>query len=156
MNNASLLNAVTPIMNSKTAKITMDISAANTEGELMVVVKPMVGPVSDKAPEELRMLSAALAQPIKVVGEPEAIEEKLASMVNEQAGKRTQWANRAAELEAAISAAAAKDAKKAPAKPAAKTANTATAAASGPVTTNQDTDSDTEADDSSINAGFQL
>ena len=61
MNPASLLNAVTPILNSKTAKITMDISAASTEGELMVVVKPLVGPVSDKAPEELRLLSAALA-----------------------------------------------------------------------------------------------
>lgn len=155
MNPASLLNAVTPILNSKTAKITMDISAASTEGELMVVVKPLVGPVSDKAPEELRLLSAALAQPIKVVGEPDAIEEKLANMVEEQAGKRNGWANRAAALDAAISAAAAKDAKKAPKKATEQTTVTASDSP-GPVNTAQDTDTSTDSDESTVSAGFEL
>ena len=108
--NSTLLQAVSPILNAKTAKITLDISAASTEGELQVVVKPVIGPVSPKAPEELKVLCAALAKHIKVVGEPEGIEKLLAERVNEQAPKRNQWANRAAEMDAAIAAAAAKDA----------------------------------------------
>lgn len=127
MNN--LLSVVAPLINSKTAKITLDISAASTEGELMVIVKPMTGPVSEKAPEELRTLCAALAQPIKVVGEPDAIEQALAQVVQEQAGKRSQWANRAAELDAAIAAGASKDAKKTPGKTARATET------SGPIET---------------------
>ncbi|ONF42521.1 hypothetical protein BTO32_15020 [Marinobacter lutaoensis] len=108
--NSTLLELVTPILNSKTAKVTMDISAGPTDDELQVVVKPVIGPVSDKAPEELKVLCAALGQHIKVTGEPGDIERLLAERVNEQAGKRHQWANRAAQLDAAIAAAAAKDA----------------------------------------------
>ncbi|ARM86156.1 hypothetical protein [Marinobacter salarius] len=136
--NSTLLEAVSPILNAKTAKITMDISAASTEGELQVVIKPVIGPVSDKAPEELKALCGALGQHIKVVGEPEAIEKLLADRVNEQAPKRNQWANRAAELDAAIAGAAAKDAS----KPAA-TSTTKDESKSGPLVDNDD-QNDTE------------
>lgn len=145
MNN-TLLDIVTPIINSRTAKITMDISAASTEGELQVVIKPVVGPISDKAPEELKVLCGALGQHIKVVGEPQDIEKLLVDRVNEQAPKRNQWANRAAELDATIAAAAAKDAtgKKATSGNGTAKATTGTskpAADSGPLV-----DTDDEAD----------
>jgi len=149
----TLLDIVSPIINSKTAKVTLDISAASTEGELMVIVKPIVGPLSDKAPEELKILSAALAQPIKVVGEPQEIEEKLAELVNQQSGKRNQWANRAAELDAAIAAAATSDSKKVSAK-SATAAKPATS--SGPVE-NVNTEETAEfADDEQTSAAFSL
>ena len=148
----SLLNAVSPIINSKTAKVTLDISAASTEGELMVIVKPVVGPVSDKAPEELKMLSAALAQPIKVVGEAQDIEDKLAEIIGEQAGKRNQWANRAAELDASIAAAAASDAK----KDAGQKTGGANTTASKPASTVDTSDDTADSNDEQVSAGFEL
>lgn len=153
-NMKSLLDAVSPIINSKTAKVTLDISAASTEGELMVIVKPIVGPVSDKASEELKLLSAALAQPLKIVGEPQEIEAKLAQLVQEQTGKRNQWANRAAQLDAAISAAAASDSKKTGSTPAAQTAKPMSAVTVNTETSAEDTAE--EAQDLESNAGFGL
>lgn len=121
----TLLNALTPILNTPNTKVSMDITPAATPGELQVIVRPFVGPVSEKATEELRQLKAALAQPIKVVGTPEDIEAALAQAVEEQAPKRNAWANRAAELDAAIAAAAASDIKnKKTSKPKGNTANT--------------------------------
>lgn len=107
----TLLNALAPMMTAQNTKLTLDVTNAATPGELQVIVRPLVGPVSDKASEELRQLKAALAQPIKVVGTPEDIEATLAQAIQEQAPKRAVWANRAAELDAAIAAAAAKDIK---------------------------------------------
>ncbi|OLF82056.1 hypothetical protein AWH63_10985 [Marinobacter sp. C18] len=150
---STLLDVVSPIINSKTARVSLDISAADTEGELQVVVKPIVGAVSDKASEELKMLSAALAQPIKVVGEPDEIEKKLAEMVNEQSGKRNQWANRAAELDASIAAAAASDSKKNGSKPAASTAKPA---APTPAAVDTQAEDEGEAQDETASAGFGL
>lgn len=117
----SLLNAVLPILNTKTAKVVLEVSAnPNVEGELVVIAKPLVGPVSDKAPNELKQLCAALATPLKAIGTPETIEAELYAVVGEQAAHRTGWANRAAELDALIAQAATKDSK--PAKAAAKPA----------------------------------
>ena len=121
----SLLNAISPIINSKTAKVTLEVSAnPKAEGQLVVLARPVTGPVSEKAPEELKKLCAALATPIKVIGTAEDIEQALADAVAEQADTRNSWASRAASLEAQIAAAAQADQKSsskattaAPAKP---------------------------------------
>jgi PRTRC genetic system protein E len=129
-NTMNLLNAISPIINSKTAKVTLEVSAnPKAEGQLVVLARPVTGPVSDKAPEELKQLCAALATPIKVIGTPEDIEQALAAAVAEQTEARNSWASRAASLEAQIAAGAQADQKgaaKAPATPApAKTPATA-------------------------------
>lgn len=109
----SLLNAITPIINSKTAKVTLEVSAnPNAEGQLVVIARPITGPVSEKAPEQLKKLCAALATPIKVIGTPQDIEQALAEAVAEQTDTRTSWANRAAALEAQIAEGAQADQKK--------------------------------------------
>ena len=106
----SLLSAIKPIINSKTAKVQLEISGT-TDGRMSVVTKPIVGPVAQTAPQELHALMAALATPIKVVGEPDEVEVALANAINEQTAHRDSWAARASELEASIQAAAQKDAK---------------------------------------------
>ncbi|WP_273208680.1 hypothetical protein [Marinobacter subterrani] len=112
----SLLNAVKPILNSKTAKVVLEVSAnPNSDDELVVVAKPVVGPVSNKATDELHKLCAALATPLKAIGTPETIEAELYAVVNEQAAHRQGWASRAAELDALIAQAAQKDIKTKPA-----------------------------------------
>lgn len=109
----NLLTAITPIINSKTAKVTLDITASpKAEGQLIVVARPVAGPVSDKAPEELKQLVAALSTPIKVIGTPDDIEQAFADAVNEQASTRTSWASRAASLESQIATSAQADQKK--------------------------------------------
>jgi PRTRC genetic system protein E len=121
----TLLNAISPIINSKTAKVTLEVSAnPKAEGQLVVMARPVTGPVSEKAPEELKQLCAALATPIKVIGTAEDIEKALADAVAEQADTRNSWASRAASLEAQIAAGAQADQKgsgkattAAPAKP---------------------------------------
>lgn len=119
----NLLTAITPIINSKTAKVTLDITAnPKGEGQLIVIARPVTGPVSDKAQEELKQLVAALAMPIKVIGTPDEIEQALANAVNEQASTRSSWASRAATLDAQIAAGAQADQKKAPQKTTGQTA----------------------------------
>lgn len=106
----SLLNAILPILNSRTAKVVFEISAnANVAGEIVVVTKPIVGPVSDTASHELKQLCAALSTPLKAIGTPETIEAELYAVVAEQAPQRNSWANRATELDAMIADAAKKD-----------------------------------------------
>jgi len=113
----SLLNAIKPILNSKTAKVGLEISAhPKNEGELVVVVKPVMGPVADNAPNELKQLVAALSSYLKAVGTPETIESELYAVVAEQAPQRNKWADRAAEMEAMIAQAAIADSSKAAAK----------------------------------------
>jgi PRTRC genetic system protein E len=108
-----LLNALRPIMNTKTAKISLEVSRHPTlDDQMVVIAKPIVGQISSKAPQELQVLCAHLATPIKVVGKPEDIEAALAKAVTEQADHRTTWGNRASEIEAQIQAAAQADAKK--------------------------------------------
>lgn len=108
----SLLNAVKPILNSRTAKVVLEVSAnPKADDELVVVAKPVIGPVSDKATNELKQLCAALATPLKAIGTPETIEAELYAVVNEQAAHRNGWASRAAELDALIAQAAQKDSK---------------------------------------------
>jgi len=115
--------SITPIINSKTAKVTLDITAnPKAEGQLIVVARPVAGPVSDKAPEELKQLVAALSTPIKVIGTPDDIEQAFADAVNEQASTRTSWASRAASLESQIATGAQADQKKAPQKATGQTA----------------------------------
>jgi len=87
-----------------------------------VVARPVAGPVSDKAPEELKQLVAALSTPIKVIGTPDDIEQAFADAVNEQASTRTSWASRAASLESQIATGAQADQKKAPQKATGQTA----------------------------------
>ncbi len=154
----TLLNALTPILNTPNAKVSMDITPAATPGELQVIVRPFVGPVSDKATEELRQLKAALAQPIKVVGTPEDIEAALAQAVEEQAPKRNTWANRAAELDAAIAAAAASDIKKKKTKsaPAGGTAKTGAKAEEPKPETVSTEESDLDKPEDADAAGFSL
>lgn len=109
----SLINAVRPIIGSKTAKVTLEVSAnPKVEGEMVVVARPVVGPVAGNASEELKQLCAALATPIKVIGTPDVIEKEFVAAVSEQAGHRSSWEARAAELEARISSGAKADAKK--------------------------------------------
>ncbi|KXS55277.1 MAG: hypothetical protein AWU57_376 [Marinobacter sp. T13-3] len=106
----SLINAVKPLLNSKTATVTLDISAnPKAEGELVVVAKPVVGPIPNNAPEELKALCGALSTYLKAIGTPETIEAELYAVVNEQVGHRSDWASRAAALEANIAAGAKKD-----------------------------------------------
>jgi len=106
----SLVTAIKPIINSKTAKVQLEVSGT-TDGRMAVVAKPVVGAVAQTAPQELHALCAALATPIKVVGDPDDIEQALIDAITEQNPTRTSWATRAAELEAQIQAAAEKDAK---------------------------------------------
>lgn len=151
----SLLNAITPILNSKTAKVTLEISA-NTKvaGELVVIARPIVGPVSDQASNELKQLCAALATPLKAIGTPETIEAELYAVVNEQAAHRTSWASRAAEMESMIQQAAQKDTKAAgakPAKPESKSEPEETLPIAGATKTN-----DTPAPDSDDNMPLEL
>lgn len=109
----SLINAVRPILGSKTGKVTLDISAnPKAEGELVVVARPVVGPVANNASEELKQLCAALATPIKIIGTPDVIEKEFADVIAEQASYRSSWDARAAQLEAQIAAGAKADATK--------------------------------------------
>ena len=109
----SLIEALKPIIGSKTAKVTLEVSAnPKVKGEMVVVARPVVGPVANNASEELKQLCAALATPIKVIGMSDVIEKELAAAVSEQAGHRSSWDARAAELEAKISSGAKADAKK--------------------------------------------
>lgn len=123
----TLLNALRPIMNTKTAKIVLEVSGhPKDDSQMVIIAKPVVGPISAKAPHELQVLCAHLATPIKVVGTPEDIEDTLTKAINEQASHRTTWANRAAEMEAQIQTAAQTDSKgKTAAKPASKPATPA-------------------------------
>lgn len=127
----SLINAIRPIIGSKTAKVALEVSAnPKVEGEMVVVARPVVGPVANNASEELKQLCAALATPIKVIGTPDVIEKELAAAVSEQAGHRNSWDARAAELDALIASGAKADAKKSGGKAAEK--KEAGAAASEP------------------------
>jgi PRTRC genetic system protein E len=109
----NLINAIRPIIGSKTAKVALEVSAnPKVEGEMVVVARPVVGPVANNASEELKQLCAALATPIKVIGTPDVIEKELAAAVSEQAGHRSSWDARAAELDALIASGAKADAKK--------------------------------------------
>lgn len=109
----SLISAVRSIIGTKTAKVVLEVSAnPKVEGEMVVVVRPLVGPVADNASEELKQLCAALATPIKIIGTPDVIEQEFAAAVSEQADHRSSWDSRAAELEAMIAAGARTDAKK--------------------------------------------
>jgi|AntRauTorcE11897_2_1112592.scaffolds.fasta_scaffold32751_2 hypothetical protein len=109
----SLIEALKPIIGSKTAKVALEVSAnPKVEGEMVVVARPMVGPVANNASEELKQLCAALATPIKVIGMPDVIEKELAAAVSEQASHRNSWDARAAELDALIASGAKADAKK--------------------------------------------
>lgn len=104
----SLINAVSPIITSKTASVHLEISGTS-DGRMNVIAKPVVGPVAQTAPQELHALCAALATPIKVVGDPQEVEQALANAITEQAPHRQSWAERASELEAQIAEAAKKD-----------------------------------------------
>lgn len=127
----NLINAIRPIIGSKTAKVALEVSAnPKVEGEMVVVARPVVGPVANNASEELKQLCAALATPIKVIGTPDVIEKELAAAVSEQAGHRSSWDARAAELDALIASGAKADAKKSGGKAAEK--KEAGAAASEP------------------------
>ena len=115
----SLIEAVKPILGSKTTRITLDVSAnPRADNEIVVVVKPVVAPVPSNATEELKQLCAALATPIKIIGTPDTVEAEFAAAVAQQAPDRQSWDERAAALEAQIAAGAKADAKKsaAPAK----------------------------------------
>lgn len=109
----NLIESVRPIIGSKTAKVVLEVSAnPKVAGEMVVVVRPLVGPVAETASEELKQLMAALATPIKIIGTPEVIERDLAAAVSEQAGHRSSWSDRAAALNAMIAGGASSDAKK--------------------------------------------
>lgn len=112
----SLINAVKPILNSKVAKVVLEVSAnPKAEDEVVVIAKPMVGPIAESAPEELKKLVGALSTYIKAVGTPDTIEAELYAVVNEQITHRDDWASRAATLEADIAQAAKKTATQKPA-----------------------------------------
>lgn len=124
----SLIEALKPIIGSKTAKVALEVSAnPKVEGEMVVVARPVVGPVANTASEELKQLCAALATPIKVIGTPDVIEKELAAAVSEQAGHRSSWDARAAELDALIANGAKADAKKSGGKVGEKKESTAAA-----------------------------
>lgn len=99
----SVIQSVQPILNSKTAKVVMEISAnsANPE-EMVVVLKPVSGPIPDNAPEALKQLVAALSTPLKVIAKPECIEAEVEAQILQRRPHITSWAERAALLEAKI------------------------------------------------------
>ena len=136
----SLIDAVKPIITSKTASVHLEISGT-TDGRMAVIAKPVVGPVAQTAPQELHSLCAALATPIKVVGDPQEIEQALTDAITEQEPHRQSWAERASELEAQIAAAAEKDAK------AKKGASTSSSKKADSATKANATDSSTPAKD---------
>lgn len=114
----NLIEALKPIIGSTTAKVTLEVSAnQKVAGEMVVVVRPVVGVVANNASEELKHLCAALATPIKVIGTPEVIEQEIAAVVGEQAGHRNSWDAQAAELNALIAKGAKADANKLKGKP---------------------------------------
>lgn len=162
----TLLNALRPIMNTKTAKIVLEVAAhPKDENQMVVLARPVVGQVSNKAPQELQVLCANLATPIKVMGTPEDIEAALTNAVTEQASHRTTWGNRAAEIEAQIQAAAQADAKgKTAAKPATKVAASPAATTTTPkveektdeVDLTGTADQDNEEDKETVSSGFSL
>lgn len=138
----TLLNALRPIMNSRTAKVALEVSAHPTDPEQMVVIaKPVVGQVSAKAPQELQLLCAHLATPIKIIGKPEDIESALAETVSQQEAHRTSWAERAAQIEAELNEAA-KSGKTTNKKPAPKTEKPETKTPDVDLIAPEDTDQD--------------
>lgn len=125
----SLINAIRPILGSKTAKVELEVSAnPKVAGEMVVVARPIVGPVADNASEELKQLCNALSTGIKAIGTPETIERELAAAVTEQAPYRSSWDSRAAMLEARIAAGAQADATAASKTPSTAQASTAASA----------------------------
>lgn len=108
----SIIEAVRPLIGSKTASVKLEVKANPAqEGEMVVTIHPVTGPVLDKASEEMKQLCAALAQPMKAFGTPETIEREVAAVVTNAQGYRGNWETRAAELDAAIHEAREKDAK---------------------------------------------
>jgi len=107
----SLITALTPLLNAKTAKVVLEVSAhPSKDDHLVVVAKPVVGPVPNNASEELKLIIAGLATGIKVVATAEAVEAELVAAITEQAPQRSEWAQRAAQITAAADAAAKKGA----------------------------------------------
>ena len=107
----NLIEALKPLLNAKTAKVALEVSAHPTKDDYMVVVaKPVVGPVSNTASEEMKLIVAGLATGIKIVAKTEAIEEELVAAVTEQAPQRNEWATRAAAITEAADTAAKKSA----------------------------------------------
>ena len=102
----SLITALSPLLNAKTAKVALEVSAHPTKDDHMVVVaKPIVGVVPNNASAELQLIVAGLATGIKVVATADTIEAELAAAITEQAPQRSEWAQRAAEITAAADAA---------------------------------------------------
>jgi len=97
----NIFSAVSPILNAKTASVRLEISAnPNNAEEMAVIIKPVVGPVPNNAPETLVQLVSALALPIKVIGHPTIIESEVVAAIQQQSGHRQSWAEQVAQIEA--------------------------------------------------------
>lgn len=134
----SLFNALSPLLNAKTAKVALEVSAhPSKEQHMVVVARPVMGPVPANACEELKQLCAALATPVKVIGTADEIETTLREVIGQQQDHRQDWAARVASLEAMIAQGQEKDAKgqssaKAKSKPASETQKTQTSSPKAP------------------------